>query len=140
MKAEIDLTENRIFTTSRFSASREFENLKVLVEGFYARINKHPWDIRYWKDDFHEERPIFYTGSKRERMMYKEVDDSVSGEYCDRCGARLIKHPWSGEVSTLCAKCDSILKREHSGKRHLWDASPYGWIQAETNNALNRFW
>lgn len=115
MKANIDLTENRIFSGNLNLSNRLVKEL----------LPKMPWD-RYImlvesdnNLDLEKQRmSIVAAGNKSERARiryYRQMDDS---NYCDCCGAAVNKMPWYMEFG-LCRKCDDYYKNRRN--KFFWD-------------------
>lgn len=107
MKRNVDLTENRFFSSDRW-----FTDIaqSVLTIGLITR-SKFPWNA-YLKqihsdDELCEERQrkaIIVVGDKKTRAKVKEYRQMDSQEYCDCCGKRLNLKPWDLEIG-VCHKC-----------------------------------
>lgn len=114
----IDLTESQIFARGN---RRNF-----LTVGF----NKFPWGLSRVEISVdrglvigdtsdnapeHKQEDIIIQGTRQDRHFYSEINDSVEGYHCDRCGKLLKRIPWSDrECTTLCERCERELDEEVS--------------------------
>ena len=112
MKPNVDLTENEMFSRP----ARNFSSL------FYRMFNdRFPWDLRLKeinKDSkFHTERyEVIFTGDKGERELKELCRRENTGNYCDCCGASLIKIPWNRTVYRLCRRCYANMEKLYGNK------------------------
>lgn len=109
MKTNIDLTENRIFSTRR-------ADLWNFTPAFFIQ-KEFPWSrvsVSICSDDEydldHQRRSIFPIGNKEQREKVRELRKMDSRLYCDCCGASLNKIPWDRSVG-LCKKCDAYYRK-----------------------------
>lgn len=94
MKRNIDLTQNRVFTTRK--------TITIQV------------DERQVTDP--NVQLICGTASEREEI--KRLRHYMDQNFCDRCGCRLSRFPWKKEVC-LCERCDRELDKECAA-RYRW--------------------
>lgn len=109
MKSNVDLTENRMFSTNSSNVSIEIEDI------FSTRF---PWDLRNIMNEVNCEYDLDYQhdsvialGSKEERAEVKKYRDMDARIYCERCGKKINKFPWDLEIG-LCHKCNDIVNRQ----------------------------
>nr|DAG61078.1 MAG TPA: 30S ribosomal protein S11 [Caudoviricetes sp.] len=106
MKSNIDLTENRIF--SRIN----FDSIINVISNECSRV---PWNIKIDNsgdeyDLLHQKKSLIALGDRKQREKIKLYRKMDSGNYCDRCGDRIM--PWENK-KRLCHRCeDSYLPRE----------------------------
>lgn len=136
MKRNIDLTENMIF--SRPSRSHIGINLRRLEKSM-GRIS-HLWNPNDWlqgeqKDSLIDRQlQIIPLGDRVERMFIKECKKMDSQEYCECCGANLLKHPWNRRYG-LCDRCDIQLEQSVVHVKRLpWGRA--GSMEPNRNNIL----
>lgn len=101
MKRNVDLTEHGDFRARSLSERR----VRLTVEDM---LFFDPSNI-----DFKQE--VFRTGNREERMYKKTIDESISENYCDRCGADLSRYPFLRIMSgcgSLCPDCIRALDLE----------------------------
>ena len=109
MKRNIDLTENRFFSSSPF---------RSILSLFKITGEKYPWNIQTLgiksDDDLdleHQRNAIIAVGNKATREQIKEYRKMENPNYCDCCGRRMNLKPWDRELG-ICHKCDSHYKKE----------------------------
>lgn len=80
-----------------------------------------------------------YTGEaerkvEEERRFIKECKEMDSQEYCECCGANLLKHPWNRRYG-LCDRCDIQLEQSAVRVKRLpWGRA--GGMEPNRNNIL----
>lgn len=114
MKRNIDLTENRIFSSNNIG----LRNINI---SFITR-EKFPWNVfldRIKTEDEldleHQKNSIIAVGNKETRakiQFYREMD---SLDYCDCCGKRMNLKPWDREFG-ICHSCNERLLKEEEDK------------------------
>lgn len=115
MKRNVDLTENRLF-----SSNRVFNDISMglLTFGVITK-EKFPWNFYIEQirseDEFdleHQRKGMIAVGNKKMRAevkMYRQMDDI---NYCDCCGKRMNLKPWDLEVG-ICHKCNDYYQKEN---------------------------
>ena len=106
MKPNVDLTENQMFTKTNSIL------LKDLLKGM-----GYPWNNGL-HEIIRDKESIIATGTKLQRKHYKMCENTVSGDYCDRCGIYLKNKPWT-KCFGLCFNCYAELDKELRNKK-LW--------------------
>lgn len=114
MKRNVDLTENRFFSSNNW-----FNDVAigVLTLGMITG-EKFPWNayIKEIKsdDDFdmdHQRKAIIAVGDKTTRAKVKEYRQMDSLDYCDCCGTRMNLKPWDREIG-VCHKCNDYYQKQ----------------------------
>lgn len=114
MKRNVDLTENRFF-----SSNNRFNDISigVLTLGIITG-EKFPWNahIREIKTDDdldldHQRKSIIAVGNKKTRVKVKKYRQMDSLDYCDCCGIRMNLKPWDKEIG-VCHKCDEYYQKQ----------------------------
>lgn len=114
MKRNVDLTENRFF-----SSNNQFNDISidVLTLGLIAG-EKFPWNVHTREiktdDDLdldHQRKSIIAVGNKKTRVKVKEYRQMDSLDYCDCCGIRMNLKPWDKEIG-VCHKCDEYYQKQ----------------------------
>lgn len=110
MKSNVDLTENRIFSSNNIGLRNI--NISFIVG------EKFPWnvflDIIKTEDELdleHQKNSIIAVGNKETRakiQFYREMD---SLDYCDCCGKRMNLKPWDREFG-VCHSCNNHFSKE----------------------------
>lgn len=110
MKRNIDLTENRIFSSNNIG----FNSITI---GFITG-EKFPWNVfleRLKSEDEldleHQRNSILAVGNKETRAKIKFYREMDSLDYCDCCGKRMNLKPWDKEIG-LCHGCNNHLSKE----------------------------
>lgn len=111
MKSNIDLTSNEMF--SRPERGLYFSSYRIFGGMF-------PWVLRfsevYSDSDRHSgEYEVIFTGDRAERESKELCRQENTGNYCDCCGASLIKIPW-GRTYGLCRRCNADMEKSHGNK------------------------
>lgn len=98
MKPNVDLTENRIFTTPKEPSGVVKELLNLL--------EPKPWDFENMptliSDDLdlqnnsYKNEELVFTGNKEERQIKKMNRLYDTGKYCYICGRACREKPWTG--------------------------------------------
>lgn len=108
MKRNVDLSENRIFTTPEEPTGDE----KIILD-WVKKVTRKPWDFKnkpkIISSDFDleiscKEKELFFTGDKKERQIKKQNRLFDEEKVCDVCGLDTRKKPWA---RTTC-KCYSM--------------------------------
>lgn len=103
MRANIDLTHNRIFMRSNGGRIR-------LMRGF-------PWDF----SPHYSYEALILTGNRAMRISKRNINNVVSGQYCDCCGKSISRIPWR-ILCGLCYECQMKLNIDVNGRNNLpWD-------------------
>lgn len=112
MKRNVDLTENRLFSSIP---------VRTIVNSQKERC---PWNIKTMfirsGDEFdleHQRESIIATGNRIKRAEISEYRRMDSPNYCDCCGARMNVKPWDKEFG-ICHKC--AVRFEKNQDRCLW--------------------
>jgi hypothetical protein len=101
MKSSVDLTQNRAFETHSSELQIRISQLQKL--NFFERFKSDKRDLR-------SRDSVFLLGNKKQRATIKMYNKLMSGNYCDRCGDKIM--PWENKKG-LCRRCeDSYLPRE----------------------------
>lgn len=112
MKANVDLTENRVFSTREFAPLVKF-----------AGKRRMPWKNLVSNDDYIPDYfPLIPVGDRAAREEYRLCAEELSGDYCDRCGKRIIKF-FNDRYPGLCRDCGVDLDKEY-GCKMLWMDMP----------------
>ena len=114
MNSNIDLTENRFFSSSPF---------RSILSLFKITGEKYPWNIQTLgiksDDDLdleHQRKSIIAVGNKATRAQIKEFRKMDSPNYCDCCGKRMNLKPWDKEIG-ICHSCEERYeKKSEKGK------------------------
>ena len=113
MKRNVDLTENRFFSSNNWLNDAE---MGVLTLGIVTG-EKFPWNANIREinsgDDFdmdHQRKSIIAVGDKATRAKIKECRQMDSLDYCDCCGARMNLKPWDRELG-VCHKCNEYYRK-----------------------------
>lgn len=118
MKRNVDLTENRFF-----SSNNPFNDISigVLTAGIVTG-EKFPWnayiEIIDPDNDLYtnQQKTIIIVGNKKTRAKIKEYRQMDSLDYCDCCGKRMNLKPWDLEIG-VCHQCnDHYTKQEDKCK------------------------
>lgn len=98
MKSNVDLSENRIFTTPTPPTD------PIIIElSKFLKISK-PWDFlnnpKWIGSDLDLEisnkgKKVFAVGNKKERQRWKRNQASYADEICGRCGESRGRKPWA---------------------------------------------
>ena len=114
MKRNVDLTENRFFSSDNW-----FTNIAmgVLTLGIITK-EKFPWNAHlkqiHSDDDFdadHQRKAIIAVGNKKTRAKVKEYRQMDSLDYCDCCGKRMNLKPWDWEMG-ICHQCNNYYQKQ----------------------------
>lgn len=123
MRRNIDLTENMMF--SRNGLSIRSSILRHKGKNLWRKFYNWNFDLindGSQKDSIIDrERQIIHLGDYTERHFIKECIEMDSGNFCDCCGASLLKHPWSRQFG-LCKRCASEINGKYTEKK-LWPNS-----------------
>lgn len=113
MKRNVDLTENRFFSSNKFNDIA----IGVLTLGIITG-EKFPWNahIREIKSDDdldldHQRKSIIAVGNKAMRAKVKEYRQMDSLDYCDCCGKRMNLKPWDLEIG-VCHQCNDYYQKQ----------------------------
>lgn len=103
MKQNVDLTENRMFSTTGF------DSLLVTV---FPNLRPHPWNPDHFRriysdKDIEHNNSMIICGNATEREAKRFNLMLDYGHICECCGAELVK-PWAKHYS-LCERCSSYL-------------------------------
>ena len=118
MKRNIDLTENRFFSSTTW-----FNDIAmgVLTLGILTG-EKFPWNAHleqiHSDDDLdmdHQRKAIIAVGNKKTRAKVKEYRQMDSLDYCDCCGKRMNLKPWDLEIG-ICHQCNDYYTKEDKCK------------------------
>ena len=93
MKSSIDLTQNRMFGTHP-------SELQIRI----AQPQKISFFERF-KSDLGSRDSVFLFVNKKQRAAIKMYNKLMSGNYCDRCGYRIM--PWENKKG-LCRRCEDL--------------------------------
>lgn len=114
MKKNVDLTENRFFSSNNWFADID---MGVLPLGVITK-EKFPWKTHleqiHSDDDFdidHQQKAVIAVGNKKTRSEAKEYRQMCSLDYCDCCGKRMNLKPWDCEIG-ICHKCNDYYKKQ----------------------------
>ena len=114
MKRNVDLTENRFFSSDNWFADI---TMGVLTLGIITK-EKFPWNARLQQirsdDDLdldHQRKAIIAVGNKAMRAKVKEYRQMDSLDYCDCCGTRMNLKPWDREIG-VCHKCNDYYQKQ----------------------------
>lgn len=117
MKRSVDLTENRIFTSTRRSSESNLiadfisnqldEYLLWDLENKPREIS----DVDIYNIWYRQENQLILTGTKDNRQRKNENLHYEDGTSCDRCGKDLTLMPW-GRHYDLCGRCSNELSTE----------------------------
>ena len=107
MKANVDLTLNRVFRGKR----------EVDLEWLDRLVSPFPWEVMrrriHSQRDLNQKKvEIFFTGDREERE-HKKLNEKYEKLYtheCDCCGRYINKYPWE-EIEMLCNDCSEMLER-----------------------------
>lgn len=115
MKPNIDLTNNRMFQD-------DIDFTTILIKHLVGKI---PWknvyslsetiktdsdlEYNYTSSLIPISKQLFPLGNKQERNKTKDINNSISEHYCDRCGKHIHTIPWKFSCS-LCETCFTELK------------------------------
>lgn len=93
MKRNVDLTENRIFTTPSENPD------SILVSEWLADLTRIPWEfgiLRFEEDiDFDiKNKTLIATGNRRDRQAWKAARRFYTEGICSRCG-KSRGYPWA---------------------------------------------
>lgn len=122
MKRNVDLTEHRIF----FNGSQNIHDALVNVAG----KEFVPWDfeaIHVVTSDYELNEPItpFLCGNAAQRQKLREWKMYENGMICERCGAIILRKPWSEFCGfLLCDECNRDLDREYDVKWRFKKENP----------------
>lgn len=114
MKRNVDLTENRFFSSNNW-----FNDIamSMLTLGIITK-EKFPWNAHLQQirsdDDFdmdHQRKAILAVGNKAMRAKVKEYRQMDSLDYCDCCGKRMNLKPWDREIG-VCRKCNDYYQEQ----------------------------
>ena len=114
MKRNVDLTENRFFSSNNW-----FNDIAMgmLTLGIITK-EKFPWNAHLQQirsdDDFdmdHQRKAIIAVGNKAMRAKVKEYRQMDSLDYCDCCGKRMNLKPWDREIG-VCRKCNDYYQEQ----------------------------
>ncbi len=135
MKKNIDLTDNRIFS----SRNNSFD-IRILL-GNLANIV----GVQQIKDDYDLVNPdheVYFTGNstQRERKRYYQQDKS-NELYCDCCGKQLTYVPYREFNQALCKKCEKRYVNEEENNFKLpkkFRIPYYNIINSQEEEAKNQ--
>lgn len=114
MKRNVDLTENRFFSSNNW-----FNDIAMgmLTLGIVTK-EKFPWNAHLQQirsdDDFdmdYQRKAIITVGNKAMRAKVKEYRQMDSLDYCDCCGKRMNLKPWDKEIG-VCRKCNDYYQEQ----------------------------
>ena len=110
MKSNIDLTRNRMFIREKdlSSASTLFEQNLI--------IGTRP-----------DGNGLIPTGDKETRKQARELQKCLSDQYCDRCGRRIDRYPWSKVIYLrICKRCSRELDSQLNASIEIpWRTKEY---------------
>lgn len=117
MKSSVDLTENRIFT----STSRSSESSRI-ADFILSQLDEYLlWDLENKQREisdidiyniwYRQENQLILTGTKEDRRNKTENLHYEDGTSCDRCGKDLTLIPWDRHYD-LCGRCSNALSTE----------------------------
>lgn len=86
MKSSVDLTQNRAFETHSSELQIRISQLQKL--NFFERFKSD-------KRDLGSRDSVFLLGNKKQRATIKMYNKLMSGNYCDRCGDKIM--PWENK-------------------------------------------
>lgn len=95
MKRNVDLTEDRLFTTTPEPTGED----KVLFD-YFRDLALKPWEFNFCNClsdidfDVIAPRSLIATGDKESRARWYRTEHSRNGEICERCGKSKGKLPW----------------------------------------------
>lgn len=95
MKSNIDLTSNEMFS----KPVRNIPRRKIVASDRSI-------------SDYYE---LIFTGNKEKRTVKELCRRENSGNYCDCCGASLIKIPWD-RTWGLCKQCLADIEKRYNDK------------------------
>lgn len=114
MKRNIDLTENRMFSSDNWFTDM---SIGVLTLGLITG-EKFPWNAHiptiHSDDELdldHQQKSIIALGDKAMRARIKEYRQMYSDNYCDCCGIRMNLKPWDREIG-ICHRCNLSYKKD----------------------------
>ena len=112
MKRNVDLTEDRLFTTP---PPQQDPGL------IFIDVNFKPWEFRFVEitsdlDFGIDSQSLIPLGDKRDREIWKNNNNSSSNDICSTCGKRKYL-PWS---SRSC-ECYSNYSSTFTSKRFPWE-------------------
>lgn len=96
MKSSVDLTQNRAFETHSSELQIRISQLQKL--NFFERFKGDEGDLG-------NRGSVFLLGNKKQRATIKMYNKLMSGNYCDRCGYRIM--PWENKKG-LCRRCEDL--------------------------------
>ena len=135
MKPNVDLTEDRKFTTTdvdifqaemddMLSSTHLWGSLEINPIYFRRTYQRHPWDpnpLEIGDDNITSENSLVLLGNREERARTRYIRSFGAGVYCDRCGEKINAHPWDF-CKTLCKNCaHAIMNDPISGEIFPWD-------------------
>ena len=95
MKRNVDLTENRFFTTPE-----EPTGIGKILWDWLEKQERKPWEFNLSQihsdfdlNTFH--RPLIATGDKNERERWQRSQQEQTEEICSHCGKDKGKLPWA---------------------------------------------
>lgn len=103
MKPNVDLTINRMFSTS----PRDLR-LNSIFKSLYS---KFPWSKISRDSNPYDERELIYTGNKKERADKARNITYENGDECHRCGVELSHIPWCRHFC-LCETCEAEMNAD----------------------------
>lgn len=102
MKRNVDLSQNRIFTTPEEPTGEA----KILLDWF-KKLTQKPWDFENKPMEISSDldlkasskyEELIITGNKHERQIRKQNRLYDAGKVCDICGFDTRKRPWLGKT------------------------------------------
>lgn len=114
MKRNVDLTENRFFSSDNWFTDIA---MGVLTLGIITK-EKFPWNAHLQQirsdDDLdleHQRKAIIAVGDKKMRAKVKEYRQMDSLDYCDCCGKQMNLKPWDREIG-ICHQCNNYYQEQ----------------------------
>lgn len=120
MKSNIDLTENRMFSSPLVGDWHEVVQTSIRK---HIYDYKFPWQLtkRLSVELSSQENAVVITGDRETRREVAEIQKEYSGNYCACCGARIGTNPWDKEKNGLCHSCNDYYSRqEPTNDKCLW--------------------
>ena len=115
MKRNVDLTEDRFFTTPE-----EPTGIGKILWDWIKDQTRKPWEFNI--SQIHSDcdfgtirRPLIATGDKDERERWKRSQMENSYEICSHCGKNLGKLPWARK------ECGCLYMMQPLQRKIPWD-------------------
>ena len=95
MKRNVDLTENRFFSSNSIFQFNDAESIALITdEDLNSQIDA-----------------IIAVGNRETRKAIQFYQQIFSADYCDCCGKRMNLKPWDKEFG-ICHKCNNDYSKE----------------------------